>query len=136
MKTDLSNYTSVKQIVFGEITLSRVDQHTYQLLIPIAPYLFDNYVYTEKELCFYPIEITEEHLKVGHIDFAENQFDEAFYLFNSHNPVDLISIDFRNTEDEELLLIVKLHFIFEFERNGENEMLILEQKIHNIFKVL
>jgi hypothetical protein len=131
VKADLTNFTSVNQIPFGEISFEKDTETTLRLTLPILPYLFEEYVSENVVLVFSPIEIDKNDLKNGRIDFEENHFDESIYLFNSHNPFDLKSIEFEDFSKEIIKMKITLAFVFEFEGNGDNQLLDIQITVPN-----
>jgi hypothetical protein len=122
VKADLTNFKSVNQIPFGEITFDKNDETTFRLTLPLLPYLYDGYVCENEFIIFSPIEIDKNNFKNGQITFEKNQFDESIYLFNSHNPVDLKSIEFSDFSENSMKIKITLEFLFAFEGNGNNQI--------------
>ncbi|MFM7023229.1 MAG: hypothetical protein ACKOXB_09640 [Flavobacteriales bacterium] len=120
---DLTTFTTVQQIPLGEITMF-AEEGLYFLSIEIKSYIFDDYVYDARNLIFGPINIQESKT-----EFTNDAFDESIYLFHSHNPIYLKSIELQNLNNLETQIKVELLFDFEFEVNGKNKSLVIEQKI-------
>jgi hypothetical protein len=134
VKADLTNFTSVNQIPFGEISFEKETETTFRLTLPILPYLFEEHIAENENIVFSPIEISKNDLKNGRIDFKVNQFDESIYLFHSHNPVDLKSIEFEDSSEDFIRMKITLAFLFEFEGNGANQLLDIQTTVVNILK--
>jgi hypothetical protein len=134
IKADLTNFTSVNQIPFGEISFEKETETTFRVIFPILPYLFDEHVSENEIIIFSPIKIDKKDLKNGRIDFEANQFDESIYLFHSHNPVDLKTIEFEDTTEDFIKMKLILKFLFEFEGNGDNQFLGIQITVPNFLK--
>jgi len=128
---DLTSYNSVEDIPIGEIRLALHDQSEFYLHIDIEPYLYDDYVVEPNGLHFGPLILNRDLSSNGMITFDSNEFDQSVYLFHSHNPVDLKSIEFKKLNEQETSMKIEVSFNFEFENNGENEILTLEKNTHN-----
>jgi hypothetical protein len=133
VKADLTKFKSVKKIPFGEIVFEKNEDKTFKLTLPILPYLFDGYVCEDGILEFNPLEITEKHLKKGRIDFEDDEFGQSIYLFDSHNPVDLNAIKFKDISENNINIEINLVFLFDYEGNGKNPKLVIPLTIPNIF---
>jgi hypothetical protein len=134
VKADLTKFKSVKNIPFGEIVFGKNEDKTFKLTLPILPYLLDNYVCQDGILEFEPLEITEKHLKKGLIEFDDDEFGQSIYLFDSHNPVDLNTIKFKDISENNIKIELNLTFLFDYEGNGKNQKLVIPLTIPNIFK--
>jgi hypothetical protein len=133
-KSDLTKFKSVKNIPFGEIVFEKNEDNSFKLTLPILPYLFKGYVCEDGILEFEPIEITEKNLKKGRIDFEDDEFGQSIYLFDSHNPVDLNSIEFKDISENNINIVINLSFLFDYEGNGKNQKLVIPLNITNIFR--
>jgi hypothetical protein len=133
VKADLTKLKSVKKIPFGEIVIEKNEDKTFKLALPILPYLFEGYVCVDGILEFEPFEVTKKHLKKGRMDFADDEFGQSIYLFNSHNPVDLNSIEFNETIGNNINIVINLNFLFDYEGNGKDQKLSIPLTILNIF---
>jgi len=133
VKADLTKFKSVKQIPFGEIILAKNEDKTFKLTLPILPYLIDGYVCEDGILEFEPLEISEKYLKMGRIDFEDDEFGQSIYLFDSHNPVDLNCIQFEDIAKNDIKIMIQLTFLFDYEGNGKNQKLVIPLTIPNIF---
>ena len=131
VSADLTAYNSIKDLPIGKIELRLHDHSEFYLHIEIKPYLYDDYVVEPDGLHFGPLRLNQDLLSNDRIEFAPNEFDESIYLFHSHNPVDLKSIEFQKISDTEILIKAEILFNFKFENNGENEILIIEKTTHN-----
>ena len=123
VKADLTNFKSINQIPFGEITFDKNDETTFRLTLPLFPYLYDGYICENEPIIFSPIKIDKNDLKNGRIDFEPNKFDESIYLYDSHNPVDLKSIEFSDFSENSMQIKISVEFLFSFEGNGKNQVL-------------
>jgi hypothetical protein len=134
VKANLTKFKSVQKIPFGEIVFEKSEHKTFKLTLPILPYLFKGYGCEDGILEFEPLEITEKHLKKGRIDFEDDEFGQSIYLFDSHNPVDLNSIEFKDVSENNINIVINLTFLFDYEGNGKNQKLVMPLNIPNIFK--
>jgi hypothetical protein len=134
VKADLTNFTSVNQIPFGEISFEKETETTFRLKLQILPYLFEEHVSENEMIVFSPIEMDKNDLKNGRIDFEANHFDESIYLFHSHNPVDLKSIEFEEITEDFIKMKIVLEFLFEFEGNGDNQLVDIQMTVPNCLK--
>ena len=128
---DLTSYNSVKDIPIGEIELKLHNHSEFYLHIDIKPYFYDDYVIEPDGLHFGPLLLNRDLGSNGIVEFDSNEFDESIYLFHSHNPVELKSIEFIKLNNLETLIKITVSFNFEFGNNGKNETLILEKTTHN-----
>jgi hypothetical protein len=134
VKADLTKFKSVKKIPFGEIVFEKNEDKTFKLVLPILPYLFEGYVCEDGILEFDPLEITEKHIKKGRIDFEDDEFGQSIYLFDSHNPVDLNSIEFKDISENTINIEINLTFLFDYEGNGKDQKLVIPLTFPNNFK--
>lgn len=131
IKADLTEFSSVNQIPLGEISLSKGKDSIIRLTIPILPFHYDNFISEEELIVFSDLEINFDDLKKGRIDFNKNQFDESIYLFYTHNPVVLKSIEFEDYSIDFLKIRITIQFYFSVENNGDDELLIIKETVPN-----
>ena len=123
-KADLTDYQSVDQIPIEKLFFNTDNNETY-LIVRFLPFLYENKVFSPEACAFGPLVFNAPQ-PVGGFDFSGQDFGESIYLFHTHNPVELKTIEVGQPSHGEVKVKIVLEFDFAFERNGKSELLSIE----------
>jgi hypothetical protein len=129
VKADLTNYESVNQLPIDQVYFNTNKKNETYLIITFAPFTYNEMIFDSESCLFGPLSFTDLGTK-NRFDFSASNFNESIYLFNVHNPVNLLEIEFQDAFKNEIKVKIILQFDFEFEANRKNELLTLETTTH------
>lgn len=130
VKANLTEYQNVRQLPIDRVYFNKNEKNETYLMVKFAPFIYQGEVFDSESCLFGPLDFSDLESK-NKFDFSSKVFDESIYLFNAHNPVNLLEIEFKNILKNEIEVKVTLQFNFEFEGNGKNELMTIETIAHS-----
>ena len=128
-KADLTDFKSVKQIPIDEVDFELKEENIGELRVHYASFLYDGDVYDSDVLFYGNLQFDNPPVLNKKYDFSKKNFGESFCFMDEHNPVDLLTIEFKQFSDTEMKLEIQLLFNLEDEDVGKNEILTLEATV-------
>lgn len=134
VKKDIKNLThnfSIKNLPIENVYFTLNKEIWLDLHIQFSAFLYESNLIKPQSLIFSLIVDSSElnRLAGKEIFYDKEDFDESFYLYSSHNPVDLVVFKVINVNGKDCEVEFTLRFDFSYEKNGQEEFLTINKQI-------